>query len=91
MGAGDRYIVPQRFLSSSTNAEGGASQICRAGPLAFPPGRQRPGSGKDEALKRPSPPWQLVFPNGYQWEEGASSALRNLSQAVLRFNKLFRQ
>ena len=44
------------------------SQFRRAGPSAFPPGRQRPGSGKDEALKRPSPPWQLVFPKGYRRE-----------------------
>ena len=29
------------------------SQFRRAGPSAFPPGRKRPGSGKDEALKRP--------------------------------------
>ena len=48
----------------------------------FPPGRKRPGSGKDEALKRPSPPWPLAFLNGYRGEEGASSALRNLGQAV---------
>jgi len=49
---------------------------------AFPPGRKRPGSGKDEALKRPSPHWQPAFPHGYRGEEGASSARYFLSQAV---------
>jgi len=39
----------------------GVSQFCRAGPLAFSPGRKRPGSGKDEVLKRPSSPWQPAF------------------------------
>ena len=58
------------------------SQFRRAGPSAFPPGRKRPGSGKEEALKRPSPSWRPAFPNGYRGEEGASSAMRNLSQAV---------
>ena len=46
----------------------GVSQFRRAGPWAFPPGRQRPGSDKDEALKRPSPPWQSVFPKGHRRE-----------------------
>jgi len=39
-------------------------------------------AGKDEALKRPSPSWRPMFPNSYQGEKGASSALRNLSHAV---------
>jgi len=60
----------------------GVSRFRRAGPSAFPLGRKRPGSGKDEALKRPSPSWRPAFPNGYRGEEDASSALRNLSQAV---------
>jgi len=46
----------------------GVSQFCRAGPLAFSPGRLRPGSGEDEARERPSPPWQPGFPKGYRRE-----------------------
>ena len=51
-------IKVYRFSSSSSRATGrlGVSQFRRAGPSAFPPGRQRPGSGKNEALKHPFPP-----------------------------------
>jgi len=57
----------------------GVSQFCRAGPLAFSPGRKRPGSGEDEARERPSPPWPPGFPKGYRRERalpapGTSSA-----------------
>jgi len=38
------------------------SQFGRAGPLAFSPGRKRPGSGEDEARERPSPPGPPGFP-----------------------------
>jgi len=61
-------IVGAGLAPAPGPAPAGVSRFRRAGPSAFPPGRQRPGSGKDEALERPSPPWQPVFPKGYRRE-----------------------
>jgi|GEM_PF-4414251 len=58
-----RLIIMLPGCLVKTSELSGMSPFCRAGPSAFPPGRQRPGSGKNEALKRPSPPWQPAFPN----------------------------
>ena len=80
---GQRSRGAEGQRSRGAEEQRGVSQFCRGGLPAFPPGRKRPGSGKDEALKRLSPPWQPAFPHGYRGEEGASSALGNLIPIVL--------